>query len=749
MLVLGAVATAPLTAQVAPATDDTVIELSPFEVSDRSGEGYTANEATTGTIIALSRNAIPFNTSVVTSEMLSDLNITNASDISEVIAGVSRDTDPYISDEQGQSSLGFRVRGFSNTPLYNGFQTGGRILSPNNLGRIEVSKGPNAVLYGQAPAGGVINFVPKRPQFNDHGSVELGIGGNGWMMAGFELGGPLKTEALGKAAAFRIGANLLEFEREQIYFENSVFSSNAALTWQLNDVVTLDLQGEYTEVSTVPARTAAFVSTGSGPDRVVDPFNRLRNDRNFTYNGPYSLNKNDVFLGSAYVNFSVSDSVTLRVGGFYSSQGLDSNRLTTSLHSSESGSANYIHWDQPQITRAAKADLLHEGQWGELKINSLLGFEVNHQEVDTDEIRTPSNYTVTIPFSRKPLVSDWPKPPPRNEYTVLRRDEFSTVDWTNARFSQFISAPNDQWTAMWGIARGDGDTFFIDRRNGNVARSEGSDTTYTAGGTFKFTDELIAFANYSTSFEIQGGNQQNPDDFLGFPTVAALTEFISTRPPNPLDPQTGGGFEVGLRSELLESRLSLTALYFDQTRENIARSFFVRESFVGGVTSEDVLATYSLASGEENAKGIELSADWFISEAWVFTASAQFSDGEVVSNPEAPQEEGFGLVRSPEDMVSVWTKYDFAQDSALQGLSLGLGASYNSSTRIRPNFNDLYRVSDPYTNVRLMVRYGYEGFGLQHSITLNVENLLDEEYTKEDNFLSEPRLFRLVHRTQF
>ena len=548
-------------AQVSPAVDETVYELSPFEITDRSGEGYTPNEATTGTIIAVSRDAIPFNTSVVTAEMLSDLAISNASDISEMIAGVSRDSDPYIADEQGQSALGFRVRGFSTEPLYNGFQTGGRIMSPANLGRVEVSKGPNAVLYGQAPAGGVINFVPKRPQFTDHASVEAGLGSNGWAMASFELGGPLAVKNIGKAAAFRVGANYLEFEREQIYFENAVLSTNGALTWQLNDQVTLELQGEYTNIQTVPSRTAAFVSPGAGPVRVVDPFNRLRKDRNFTYQGPYSLNENDIFLGTAYVNFDLTENLILRVGGLYTSQVLDSNRLSAdALHSSVSSSARYSKWDMEEITEAAKFDLLHQGTWGSLKVNSLLGFEVHHEEVDTDEVRTPNQYTVTIPFDRKPLLSDWPKPPAANQYTVLQRNEFGTVDWTNLRFSQFISAEDNAFTAMWGLARGDGETFFQNRRTGAVARSEGSDTTYTLGGTFKVTEKLVAFANYSTSFEIQQGNQQNPADFLGFGSVSDLRAYIAQKAPNALEPQTGEGFEVGLWSKLIEDKHGLTML---------------------------------------------------------------------------------------------------------------------------------------------------------------------------------------------
>ena len=148
----------------APPEEDKVLRLDPFLV-ETSDERYSNKDSNTGSIIAMDRNAIPFTTSIITEDMIDDMRIDNPSDLAELIAGVSRDLNPYVEDIPGETSLTYRVRGFTNDPLYNGFQTGGRILASDNLGRVEVSKGPNSVLYGQAPAGGIINFVPKQPRF--------------------------------------------------------------------------------------------------------------------------------------------------------------------------------------------------------------------------------------------------------------------------------------------------------------------------------------------------------------------------------------------------------------------------------------------------------------------------------------------------------------------------------------------------------------------------------------------------------
>ena len=96
-------------------------------------------------------------------------------------------------------------------------------------------------------------------------------------------------------------------------------------------------------------------------------------------------------------------------------------------------------------------------------------------------------------------------------------------------------------------------------------------------------------------------------------------------------------------------------------------------------------------------------------------------------------------------MYTFWTMYNAPDDSSLSGLSLGLGASYNSSTRIRPQINDRFRVSDDYTMARMLVRYTWKSDKLEQQLSLNVENLLDDEFTMEDNFLSEPRIYKLAY----
>lgn len=748
-------------AQNPPPPAEEVVFLDPFRVNAATEDSYAPDEAHTGTIIAVPRAQIPFVTSVMTEGMMRDLGILHAEDISDHISGVSRATAPAIADEGGQSAHSYRVRGFSNGPLWNGFQTGGRLLSPHNIGRIEVSKSPNAVLYGQAAAGGVVNFIPKDPKFSTHAELSVGAGEKGQRNIALDFGGPLGTADAskdGRKAAVRFGASHQEFEREQVFFQSEQSTMFGGMTWWLTPRLSLEMRAEYLKHAVVPSRTAAFVSTGSGPARVVDPYNRLRKDRNFSYNGPYSLDKFSNYLASAHLTYRGSNALTVRVGAFSSEKKTDALVLSGpfGLSQTESAVSRYNRSWGDNRTSALKADALHQATLGGFRVDSLIGFEAHWEEGTGETIATANNIVVSIPFSRRPLATDFPPPPPASAFTVQQSDFRDDLQWTNARFTQFVRSPAERFTLFWGVARGEGDTTTRDLLRGGRSRAEGEKTTSTAGFTARLwerdggaLDRVILFGNSSTSFNIQRGNAQEPGQFNGFPTVEALRAYVATVQPQSISPQEGDGYEVGLRTEWLDRRLSFSATYFDQTNKNIARNFFVRESNVAGVNSEVVIATFQLAGGRENSAGVDLALEWNPTRRFAVTASAQFSQGKVVENPEAPEEVGFGLVSSPENMISVWSRYDFSTEGPLAGLSAGFGFSHNTSTRIRPEIGDRYRLSDDYTRARALLRYTFRTGGYGHTAALHVDNLFDREYTDESNWLSEPRRFRLSYEVSF
>jgi outer membrane receptor protein involved in Fe transport len=266
------------------------------------------------------------------------------------------------------------------------------------------------------------------------------------------------------------------------------------------------------------------------------------------------------------------------------------------------------------------------------------------------------------------------------------------------------------------------------------------------GGTYQLAStasgKWTAFANTSTSFLIQAGNRQNPNDFTRFRTVAELRAFADTVSPNAIDPQVGEGQEAGVRFSGASGKLRVEVVAFRQERSNISRDFFVRESNVPGVASEQLIKTFQLASGVEESKGFEASVDWNPTRSLAVIGSVLISKGEIKSNVQAPEEVGFQLVNSPARMWNIWARYA-PVEGALKGTFYGLGATYRNKTRTFPNSADRFRLTDDYILTRAMVGYGFGHGKIKHRISANVENLLDKDYVAENGTLSDPAIYRV------
>ena len=59
------------------------------------------------------------------------------------------------------------------------------------LESVELLKGPASILYGEAPPGGVINAISKRPTEEPRGEFEVQAGNEGHRQVGVDVSGPV------------------------------------------------------------------------------------------------------------------------------------------------------------------------------------------------------------------------------------------------------------------------------------------------------------------------------------------------------------------------------------------------------------------------------------------------------------------------------------------------------------------------------------------------------------------------------
>jgi outer membrane receptor protein involved in Fe transport len=171
--------------------DENVFELSPFAVSTEGDRGYYASNSISGSRINIALQSVPMPIEVITSEFIED---TGSQDLRESLrysagiilqsqndAGVGLDGVPGgVHNGEGATAnvtnTTFKIRGFvTDSSLRKGFrrQHGSDSV---NIDRIEVVRGPAALLYGIGNFGGVVNYLPKRPLETQQTSITALIG---------------------------------------------------------------------------------------------------------------------------------------------------------------------------------------------------------------------------------------------------------------------------------------------------------------------------------------------------------------------------------------------------------------------------------------------------------------------------------------------------------------------------------------------------------------------------------------------
>ncbi|MEO7600335.1 MAG: TonB-dependent receptor plug domain-containing protein, partial [Opitutus sp.] len=160
---LAVLSTSTAQAQTEIKEEDAVV-LTPFTVNAGSDVGFVGASSLAGGRIATALKDTPVAYSVITSEFLEALNLT---DVAQAAAWtVNSQSD--VSDGNNQTLSGSspisnaRLRGTSvNAPTRNFFPF---FITPDsyNLDRVDFARGPNAVLFGAGGVGGTVNSVTKQ-----------------------------------------------------------------------------------------------------------------------------------------------------------------------------------------------------------------------------------------------------------------------------------------------------------------------------------------------------------------------------------------------------------------------------------------------------------------------------------------------------------------------------------------------------------------------------------------------------------
>jgi len=262
--------------------EEEVFELSPFEVSVDNDQGYLSTNAISGTSLNTAIRDLPMPLEVINSELIEDLQATDLEEALEYSAGVYtqsfentsganearfNDNSPSATSLNAAYTNTISLRGYTvpNNQRF-GFRVGAVVPRYNvvlggstdtiTTERIEVVRGPQALLYGINVLSGIVNIVPKEPLFDPAYRFNVSAGSYGYLRVSADATGPIIKQKL----AYRLMASYTEDDHWTMF--RSTEREDYALQFKWRITPRYDL---FVEV-----KKGYFLQEGIGPKYFTD-----------------------------------------------------------------------------------------------------------------------------------------------------------------------------------------------------------------------------------------------------------------------------------------------------------------------------------------------------------------------------------------------------------------------------------------------------------------------------------------------
>ncbi|HVU34892.1 MAG TPA: TonB-dependent receptor plug domain-containing protein [Opitutaceae bacterium] len=219
-----------------------VLTLPRFTVSETRSNPYQSRQALSASRIAVPILDIPQTLSVVPKELIEDSQGMRMLDVAKYVTPIQENTLPFGGDR-------YTIRGFTvSAEFIDGTNISGAdgysmSLAPYNIERIEVIKGPNAILVPGGSPGGVMNPITKSPLNQDQGEVTLEVAEYAANAFSFDVNRVLLKDK----SAFRLVAAVWKTD---YYIKDQVrngYEISPSFSYQLSPAHKLTLKGDFVQ----------------------------------------------------------------------------------------------------------------------------------------------------------------------------------------------------------------------------------------------------------------------------------------------------------------------------------------------------------------------------------------------------------------------------------------------------------------------------------------------------------------------
>src|SRR5688500_17233963 len=211
-----------------PPPAEETITLPAFSVSGERANSYRATDSMSAARIRTALIDTPATVNVITSEFLGDIGAASLFDATQYVSGIGNGR---LAGGSGildrQTIRGFENDGRTIDNFNSGFQAN---LDPLLYERVEIVKGPNAILAPTGTPGGSINVITKAPKFNTETTAAIEIGRFFGNRISIDSTGPVPgTDKF----AYRVIAGYQD-ANSSVPGEIKVYSINPQFTWRIS-----------------------------------------------------------------------------------------------------------------------------------------------------------------------------------------------------------------------------------------------------------------------------------------------------------------------------------------------------------------------------------------------------------------------------------------------------------------------------------------------------------------------------------
>jgi iron complex outermembrane receptor protein len=555
----------------------------------------------------------------------------------------------------------------------------GSMLNLLDLERVEILRGPQGTLAGQNSIGGSIKLYSKKPTDSPDGVISVTAGSfnrlEGRAASNFTLVPGQMFARLSVAAAHRDGY-VKRYDYRCTHPSSTIPSSatstdcvlgteggkdyvagRLAVRWKPSSRVTVDVVGDITRDDSEPGPTTLIyvgrpANPGSMLTGVATPpaaayvlngnvYGTATGSPFISYS-PYGPFAQDTFSNSPYTSYENYTDLAPRDGSAPWQAPLKAAINTWGLAGTISADLT-DHLNLTSITGYREFDGEYSSGEGSpfsptIQANQIFNHQFSQEVRLNATIADIVNLTVGgFYFDKKSRNKS------RVTLTTLNFIEDNSIpSTTKAAFANVEVTPIPPLTLIGGIRYTDIEKTFVYGRfgvpgsstggavppslaplNGLVGRYAGDRFDYRAAAQFRFTDNLMAYAQFSTGFKSGG---INPRPF--FPAQAL-----------PHNPETLNAYEAGFKSDFFGRRLRLNGAAFINKYDDILVT--VSSCPLPGVPAAP--CALPLNAGTADVKGFELEMNARPVHGLTLDASVAYLDFKYTSISAAAANSGIGL----------------------------------------------------------------------------------------------------------